>query len=84
MHHGPLKFLSAARLFRNTSWWEKRFESSLVKTIAYRAVAEPKPGRALRLPKEWGDCRVYVFGEPGAKFKIVEYADSEFVEAPST
>jgi hypothetical protein len=24
----------AARLFRNTSWWEKRFESSLVKTIA--------------------------------------------------
>jgi hypothetical protein len=50
----------------------------------HRVVAEPKPGRALRLPKEWGDCRVYVFGEPGAQFKIVEYADSEFVEAPST
>ena len=49
----------------------------------HRAVAEAKSGTGLRLPEEWGDCRIYVFGEPGAKFKIVEYADSEFVEAPS-
>ena len=50
----------------------------------HRAVAEANSGTGLRLPEEWGDCRIYVFGEPGAKFKIVEYADSEFVTAPST
>ena len=50
----------------------------------HRAVTEAKSGTGLRLPEEWGDCRIYVFGEPGAKFKIVEYAESEFSEAPST
>jgi TonB family protein len=44
----------------------------------HRAVAEPKAERALRMPENWGDCSFYVFGEPGARFRVIEYADSEF------
>jgi hypothetical protein len=44
----------------------------------HRAVAEPKAERALRMPKDWGDCNLYVFGETGARFRVIEYADSEF------
>ena len=30
-----------------------------------------------RIPKSWGACMVVIYGEPGAKFSLYEYADSK-------
>ncbi len=32
------------------------------------------------VPEEWGDCELFVFGEPGARFKFVEFADDPIAE----
>jgi TonB family protein len=32
--------------------------------------------RAWRIPPEWGDCSIYVFGEPGSTFQLLEYAST--------
>lgn len=39
----------------------------------HRALLEYDPDVALRLPEDWGDCDVYVHGEPGSTFTLVEY-----------
>ena len=41
----------------------------------HRGRAEPKAERALRMPEDWGTCFFYVFGEPGAQFRVIEYAE---------
>jgi TonB family protein len=46
----------------------------------HRVIAEPIAERALRMPEDWGTCFFYVFGEPGAQFRVIEYADSEFAD----
>ena len=38
-----------------------------------RVTAQPGEGKAWRIPQDWGACDVFVFGEPGARFKLVEY-----------
>jgi len=40
---------------------------------SHRVVAKPEPGRAWRIPEEWGICSIYVFGRPGTTFRLVEY-----------
>jgi TonB family protein len=42
-----------------------------------RVKAKPEKGRAWRIPPEWGDCSIYVFGEPGSTFQLLEYASSQ-------
>ena len=42
-----------------------------------RVKAKPEKGRAWRIPPEWGNCSIYVFGEPGSTFQLLEYASSE-------
>jgi len=39
-----------------------------------RVKAKPETGRAWRIPPDWGDCSIYVFGEPGSTFQLLEYA----------
>ena len=39
-----------------------------------RVKAKPEKDRAWRIPPEWGDCSIYVFGEPGSTFQLLEYA----------
>jgi hypothetical protein len=41
-----------------------------------RIKAKPDKGRAWRIPPEWGDCSIYVFGEPGSTFQLLEYAST--------
>jgi len=41
-----------------------------------RVKAKPEKGRAWRIPPDWGDCSIYVFGEPGSTFQLVEYAST--------
>lgn len=41
-----------------------------------RVKAKPENGRAWRIPSEWGDCSIYVFGEPGSTFQLLEYAST--------
>ena len=38
-----------------------------------RVKGTPKPERAVRIPEEWGDCRIYVYGVPGTEFQFVQY-----------
>jgi len=38
-----------------------------------RATDSVSPDKAWTLPADWGNCVVYVFGEVGAKLKLVEY-----------
>ncbi len=38
-----------------------------------RVTAKPGEGKAWRIPEAWGTCDVFVFGEPGASFKLVEH-----------
>jgi len=40
----------------------------------HRVKAKPASGRAWRIPPDWGDCSIYVFGEPGSTFQLFEYA----------
>jgi TonB family protein len=39
-----------------------------------RVKAKPEKGRAWRIPPDWGDCSIYVFGEPGSTFQLLEYS----------
>jgi len=39
-----------------------------------RIKAMPEKDRAWRIPPEWGDCSIYVFGDPGSTFQLIEYA----------
>jgi TonB family protein len=39
----------------------------------HRAKGIPKADRALKIPEDWGECWIYVFGRPGAEFQVVEY-----------
>jgi TonB family protein len=41
-----------------------------------RVKAKPEKGRAWRIPPDWGDCSIYVFGEPGSTFQLLEYAST--------
>jgi len=41
-----------------------------------RIKAKPEKDRAWRVPPEWGDCTVYVFGEPGSTFQLLEYSST--------
>jgi TonB family protein len=41
-----------------------------------RVKAKPEKGRAWRIPPEWGECSIYVFGEPGSTFQLLEYAST--------
>ncbi len=41
-----------------------------------RIKAKPEKGRAWRIPPEWGDCSIYVFGEPGSTFQLLEYSST--------
>jgi TonB family protein len=41
-----------------------------------RVKAKPGEGKAWRIPPEWGDCSIYVFGEPGSTFQLLEYAST--------
>lgn len=41
----------------------------------HRVKGKPHANRAIRIPEAWGNCRVYVYGEPGSEFRLVEYAD---------
>jgi hypothetical protein len=41
-----------------------------------RVKAKPEKGRAWRIPPEWGDCSIYVFGEPGSTFQLLEYSST--------
>jgi TonB family protein len=41
-----------------------------------RVKAKPEKGKAWRIPSEWGDCSIYVFGEPGSTFRLLEYAST--------
>jgi TonB family protein len=41
-----------------------------------RVKAKPEKGRAWRIPPEWGDCSIYVFGEPGSTFQFLEYSST--------
>jgi TonB family protein len=41
-----------------------------------RVKAKPEKGRAWRIPPEWGECSIYVFGEPGSTFRLLEYAST--------
>jgi hypothetical protein len=36
----------------------------------------PEKDRAWRIPPEWGDCSIYVFGEPGSTFQLLEYSST--------
>jgi TonB family protein len=40
----------------------------------HRAKAMPDKDRAWHIPPEWGDCSIYVFGEPGSTFQLLEYS----------
>ena len=42
----------------------------------HRATWKPTPGKASRVPEKWGDCWLYVFGDPGTKFNVIEYDKS--------
>jgi len=42
----------------------------------HRVKAKPEKGRAWRIPPEWGDCSIYVFGEPGSTFQLLEYSST--------
>jgi len=39
----------------------------------HRVKAKPAKDRAWRIPPEWGDCSIYVIGEPGSTFQLLEY-----------
>lgn len=41
-----------------------------------RIKAKPEKDRAWRVPPEWGDCTIYVFGEPGSTFQLLEYSST--------
>lgn len=41
----------------------------------HRATWDVKPGRAWKIPAQWGGCWLYVFGEPGTTFRLIEYPD---------
>jgi TonB family protein len=41
-----------------------------------RVKAKPEKGRAWRIPPDWGDCSIYVFGEPGSTFQLLEYSST--------
>jgi TonB family protein len=41
----------------------------------HRVKGKPRVNRAIRIPETWGNCRVYVYGDPGSEFRLVEYAD---------
>ena len=41
-----------------------------------RIKAKPEKSRAWRIPPEWGDCTIYVFGEPGSTFQLFEYSST--------
>jgi TonB family protein len=41
-----------------------------------RVKAKPEKGRAWRIPTEWGACSIYIFGEPGSTFRLLEYAST--------
>ncbi len=42
-----------------------------------RVKAKPAEGKAWRIPEDWGDCLIYVIGEPGSEFQLLEYASSQ-------
>lgn len=42
----------------------------------HRVRAKPEKRRAWRIPAEWGDCSIYVFGEPGSTFRLLEFAST--------
>ncbi|MEM7277553.1 MAG: energy transducer TonB [Pseudomonadota bacterium] len=37
-----------------------------------RTVTKAEEGTSWSLPKDWGDCSIYVFGEPGTTFNLLE------------
>jgi TonB family protein len=39
----------------------------------HRALLTHDPQLAVRLADDWGDCDVYIYGEPGTTFTLVEY-----------
>ena len=41
-----------------------------------RIKAKPEKDRAWRVPPEWGNCTIYVFGEPGSTFQLFEYSST--------
>jgi TonB family protein len=41
-----------------------------------RVKAKPEKGRAWRIPPDWGECSIYVFGEPGSTFQLLEYSSA--------
>jgi hypothetical protein len=41
-----------------------------------RVKAKPEKGKAWHIPPDWGDCSIYVFGEPGSTFQLLEYAST--------
>ena len=45
-----------------------------------RLTTRPMPHKKWKLPEDWGGCSVFVFGEPGTRFELVEHP----AEAPAT
>jgi TonB family protein len=41
-----------------------------------RAIDVVEKNRTWAIPESWGNCRLFVFGEPGASFKLIEFPKS--------
>ena len=39
-----------------------------------RVMTTPEAKNAWRIPEYWGECGLYVVGQSGTKFEVVEYA----------
>ena len=74
-HHGAGVW--SHTLLRRTAGIEKisgSLERVELRCDWHRVKAKPEPGKAWRIPPEWGDCSIYVIGEPGSTFQLLEYA----------
>jgi TonB family protein len=53
-----------------------RLDTLEIRCEAHQSRIVPEPGRAWRIPAEWGDCTLYWFGDPGTRLLLREYAAS--------
>ena len=65
--------------FRDVSGKVDRFE---LRCEGHRFSAAFTTEQTFRVPESWGDCRLYVFGDEGAKFRLVEMPDTATAQTP--